>query len=95
MCRRLMRDMWRGPPGADLTRMGVGGDPVLLELPSSGRGSHSHESGRWPGSVAGLCSRYHHASRLKAVYLTWRTRSHAHHVRYHHVELCPTWRMRT
>ena len=37
-----------------------------------------------------LARRYHHAN-----FLTWRMRSHAHHVRYHHAGLRPTWRMRT
>ena len=166
MCRRLTRDIWRGSLGADLVRMRVGEDPVLPEILTPGRGSHSHESGRRPGSVAGSCSRYHHASRLTAVYgrgtcacthpprslpphralpavahahamgtpmglfdhlaqislaceweetrfhdwlaitppprqkaqgclLTWRMRPRTHHVRYHHAELCPTWRIRT
>ena len=51
--------------------------------------------GRRPGSMVFPCSRYHHVVRLRAVFLTWRMRSHTHHVRYYHAKLCPTRRMCT
>ena len=43
---------------------------------TAGRRSHSHESGRRPGAVVGLCSRHHHANWLKTACVTWRVRSH-------------------
>ena len=79
------------------------------------RRSHSHASGRRPGSTTGdhlaqialACeweeTRFHDwlaitpppRQKAQGCLLTWRMRPRTHHVRYHHAELCPTWRIRT
>ena len=53
------------------------------------RGSRPHGSSRRPRFAAGL------RDATTTQFLTWRIRSHAHHVRYHHTGLRPPWRTRT